>query len=42
MYLKVEGKEKAYIYMGDRWNSKDVGSLIMCGCPLVCAQAILS
>lgn len=24
--LKVEGKEKAYIYMGDRWNSKNVGS----------------
>ena len=23
--FKVEGKEKAYIYMGDRWNSKDVG-----------------
>ncbi|MBF0648209.1 family 43 glycosylhydrolase [Dysgonomonas sp. GY75] len=23
--LKVEGKENAYIYMGDRWNSKDVG-----------------
>ena len=24
--FKVEGKEKAYIYMGDRWNSKNVGS----------------
>ncbi len=23
--LKVEGKEGAYIYMGDRWNSNDVG-----------------
>ena len=23
--LKVEGKEGAYIYMGDRWNSSDVG-----------------
>lgn len=24
--FKVESKEKAYIYMGDRWNSKNVGS----------------
>lgn len=24
--LKVEGKENAYIYMGDRWNSSDPGS----------------
>lgn len=24
--FKVEGKEKAYIYMGDRWNSKNVGN----------------
>lgn len=24
--FKIEGKEKAYVYMGDRWNSKNVES----------------
>lgn len=24
--FKVEGKENAYVYMGDRWNSKNVGA----------------
>lgn len=24
--FKIEGKENAYVYVGDRWNSKDVGN----------------
>ncbi|MDD4822288.1 MAG: family 43 glycosylhydrolase [Bacteroidales bacterium] len=32
--LKVEGYEKAFIYMGDRWNSSNVGASQYVWCPL--------
>jgi hypothetical protein len=32
--FKVEGKEKAYVYVGDRWNSKDVGGSLQVWLPI--------
>jgi hypothetical protein len=32
--FKVEGKDKAYVYIGDRWNPKDVGASLHVWLPI--------